>query len=58
MCIRDRTVRDDEATYQQAGVTAVPAFVVNNQYLISGAQEPEALIEAFREIAGEPEDVS
>ncbi|PPK50188.1 DsbA family oxidoreductase [Marinobacter persicus] len=53
-----QTVRDDEATYQQAGVTAVPAFVVNNQYLISGAQEPEALIEAFREIAGGSGDAS
>ena len=53
-----QTVRDDEATYQQAGVSAVPAFVVNNRYLISGAQEPEALIEAFREIAGGSGDAS
>jgi len=53
-----QTVRDDEATYQQAGVSAVPTFVVNNRYLISGAQEPEALIEAFREIAGGSGDAS
>lgn len=43
-------VREDEARWQQAGITAVPAFVVNQQYLISGAQEPETLVQAFREI--------
>jgi len=47
------TVREDEATYQQAGVSAVPAFIINRKYLISGAQEPDALVQAFREIAAE-----
>lgn len=46
-------VRADEATYQQAGVSAVPAFVVNQQYMISGAQESDTLVRAFREIAQE-----
>ncbi len=50
-----RTVREDEARYQQAGISSVPAFVINNKYLISGAQEPESLVQALREIAGEPE---
>ncbi|XKH02543.1 DsbA family protein [Marinobacter nauticus] len=53
-----QAVREDEAAYQQAGVSAVPAFVVNNRYLISGAQEPETLIKAFREIASETEGAS
>ncbi|MEH6493266.1 DsbA family oxidoreductase [Halopseudomonas sp.] len=44
-------VRSDEARYQQAGVSSVPAFIINNQYLISGAQEPAYLVEALREIA-------
>lgn len=44
-------VRADEALYQQAGVSAVPAFIINKRHLISGAQEPETLINAFREIA-------
>ena len=48
-------VRKDEATYQQAGVSAVPAFIINNKYLISGAQEPDALVRAFQEIAAESE---
>ncbi|KPP99991.1 DsbA family oxidoreductase [Marinobacter sp. HL-58] len=45
-------VRQDEARYQQAGVSAVPAYIINQKYLISGAQEPETLVNAFREIAG------
>lgn len=48
-----QAVRDDEAHYQQAGVSAVPAFIINDQYLVSGAQEPATLVSAFREIAGE-----
>ena len=48
-------VRADEATYQQAGVSAVPAFIVNGKYLISGAQEPDTLVQAFEEIGGKPE---
>ncbi|WP_041523006.1 DsbA family oxidoreductase [Gilvimarinus agarilyticus] len=50
-----QTVRDDEATYQQAGVSAVPAFIVNNKYLISGAQEADTLVQAFQDIAAEAE---
>ena len=44
-------VRQDEARYQSAGVSAVPAFIINDQYMISGAQEPETLVRAFRDIA-------
>ncbi|WP_341707069.1 DsbA family oxidoreductase [Halopseudomonas sp.] len=45
-------VRADEARWQQAGISSVPAFVINGQYLISGAQEPDYLVQALREIAG------
>ncbi|HBT55581.1 MAG TPA: DsbA family oxidoreductase, partial [Pseudomonas sp.] len=45
-------VRADEAHWQQAGISSVPAFVINGQYLISGAQEPDYLVQALREIAG------
>ena len=47
------TVREDEARYQKAGVSAVPAYIINQKYLISGAQEPETLVDALREIAAE-----
>jgi len=46
-------VREDEATYQKAGVSSVPAFIINNKYLISGAQEPEVLVKAFQDISAE-----
>lgn len=46
-------VREDEAKYQQAGVTSVPAFIINNKYLISGAQDPEVLVKALQDIAAE-----
>ncbi len=48
-----QAVIDEEHTYQRAGVTAVPGFIVNDQYLISGAQETDTLVEAFRNIARE-----
>jgi predicted DsbA family dithiol-disulfide isomerase len=44
-------VRQDEARYQSAGVSAVPAFIINDQYVISGAQDPETLVRALRDIA-------
>lgn len=44
-------VREEEATYQQAGVTSVPAFIINNKHLISGAQEPDTFVEILREIS-------
>jgi len=47
-------VREDEARYQKAGVTAVPAYIINGQYLISGAQEPDTLVQALQEIGAEP----
>ncbi|WP_100638397.1 DsbA family oxidoreductase [Marinobacter salexigens] len=46
-------VRKDEATYQKAGVSAVPAFIVNNKYLIAGAQEPDTLVQAIRDVDSE-----
>ena len=47
------TVREDQATYQQMGVTSVPAYIINNKYLIPGAQEPDTLVQAFRNISAE-----
>ena len=46
-------VREDEATYQKAGVTSVPAYIINSKYLISGAQEPKTLVQALQEISAE-----
>ncbi|MGN8159744.1 DsbA family oxidoreductase [Salinisphaera sp. RV14] len=49
-------VRAEIDYYQQLGVTAVPSFVVAERYLISGAQPPEVLADALRQIAAELTD--
>lgn len=49
-------VRQDEARWQQAGVTGVPAFILNQRYLISGAQEPDTLMAALRKVANEAQE--
>lgn len=46
-------VRDDITHYQHAGISSVPAFIVNNKYLISGAQAPQQLAAALQQIAQE-----
>jgi predicted DsbA family dithiol-disulfide isomerase len=44
-------VRADIEHYQQAGISSVPAFIINNKYLISGAQTAEQLSAALQQIA-------
>ena len=46
-------VREDIQRYQQAGISSVPAFIINNQYLISGAQDSAQLAAALSEIASQ-----
>ncbi|MDX1588588.1 MAG: DsbA family oxidoreductase [Oleiphilaceae bacterium] len=45
----------DEAHYQKAGISGVPAFIINQKYLISGAQEADYLSVTLRDIAREQE---
>ncbi|WP_084580496.1 DsbA family oxidoreductase [Sphingomonas azotifigens] len=44
-------VRAEEALWQSRGIQSVPAIVINERYLISGGQPPEAFEQALREIA-------
>jgi predicted DsbA family dithiol-disulfide isomerase len=46
-------VRDAEEKWQRAGISSVPAVVVNDRYLISGAQPPEAFEQALRKAVSE-----
>lgn len=46
-------VRDEEDHWQKAGVTGVPAFILNHRYMVSGAQEPDTLVEVLRKVASE-----
>jgi predicted DsbA family dithiol-disulfide isomerase len=43
-------VRTAERLWQSRGISAVPAVVINDRYLISGGQPPEAFETALREI--------
>lgn len=46
-------VREEEALWRQRGINSVPAIIVNDRYLISGGQPPEAFEQALRQIASE-----
>jgi len=44
-------VRQEESLWQQRGIHAVPAFIFDGKYLISGAQPPETFEAVVRKIA-------
>ena len=46
-------VREAEAYWRTEGVSAVPAIIINDRYMISGGQPPEAFERALRSIAAE-----
>jgi predicted DsbA family dithiol-disulfide isomerase len=46
-------VREREQFYQQQGIHAVPAVIVNDRHLIQGGQPPEVFEQALRQIAAE-----
>jgi len=46
-------VREREQFYQQQGIHAVPAVIINDRHLIQGGQPPEAFEQALRQIATE-----
>ncbi len=43
-------VRDEEQRYHSLGIHSVPAIILNEQYLIQGAQPPESFISAFEQL--------
>jgi predicted DsbA family dithiol-disulfide isomerase len=46
-------VRDAERAWQAAGISSVPAVVINDRYLISGGHPAEYFEQALRQIAAE-----
>ena len=46
-------VRAQERHWQEMGIQSVPSVIVNDRYLIQGAQPPEAFEQALRRIAAE-----
>jgi predicted DsbA family dithiol-disulfide isomerase len=46
-------VRAAEEKWRMAGVSSVPAVIINDRYLISGGQPAEYFEQALRQIAAE-----
>ena len=51
-------VRKEEQFWQSRGISSVPVVVINERYLISGGQPPEAFEQALRDIAAEAQDAT
>ena len=49
----EQDVRDLQSKYQSAGISSVPAVIINNKHLISGGQPADVFEKAIREIAAE-----
>jgi predicted DsbA family dithiol-disulfide isomerase len=45
-----KAVREEEATYTNAGISSVPSIILDDQYLLQGAQAPEAFANAFERL--------
>ena len=43
-------IQQEIAHYQQLGLSGEPFFIINNKYAISGAQPPEAFLQALAEL--------
>ncbi len=43
-------VRAEEASYTSAGISSVPSLILNDQYLLQGAQAPESFANAFEQL--------
>ena len=46
-------VRAAEQQFMEAGVSAVPRFILDGRYLIPGAQPADVLVDALRQVAEE-----
>jgi len=47
-------VQEQEAKYKSMGIQSVPAFIINNEYLLSGGQPVAAFKQALKEIMAAP----
>jgi len=46
-------VRNDETKWRELGITSVPSVIINDKYLVSGGQPPEAFEQALRQAAAQ-----
>jgi predicted DsbA family dithiol-disulfide isomerase len=45
-----KEVREAETAYINAGISSVPSIILNDQYLLQGAQPPESFLNAFEQL--------
>jgi predicted DsbA family dithiol-disulfide isomerase len=50
-----QAVRDQKKKYTELGINSVPAIILDNKYMIQGAQAPELFASAMRDCAQESE---
>ena len=43
-------IRQEDTMARQMGVQGVPCFIINRQYAVSGAQDPEVFLKAFEQV--------
>lgn len=46
-------VRQEASTYKGAGISSVPSIILNDKYLLQGAQPPESFVNAFEKLIQE-----
>ncbi len=46
-------VRERQRFYTQAGISAVPSVIINDQHLVQGGQPPEVFEQALRQVAAQ-----
>lgn len=46
----------EEQMYREAGIQAVPTFIINDKYMIQGAQAPAVFLDAFKQLNIENQD--
>lgn len=48
-----KEVRESEASYTNLGISSVPSIILNDQYLLQGAQPSESFVNAFERLIQE-----
>jgi predicted DsbA family dithiol-disulfide isomerase len=46
-----KVVKDEESKFKSMGISSVPAFIINNKYLISGGQPVDSFLQSLKDIA-------
>ncbi len=48
------TVRQEGETARESGISGVPCFIIDNKYVVMGAESSETFLQLFDKVAGEP----